>query len=118
MNKFLYFASGAPDGTAGTEEVILVPVENVSHFEMDSATRLNIHLKGVEQEKAADGTDASVVGLTVTSGKYKEALQDIVASINAHPNGDPFVVIADGVNSVFASAHITAVAAISVIDAS
>ena len=118
MDKMLYFASGAPDGTAGTEEVILVPVENISHFEMDSATRLNIHFKGVEQEKAADGTDASLVGLTITSGKYKEALQDITAAINAHPNGDPFIVVADEVNSKYASAHVTACASIAIVDAS
>ena len=31
----------------------------------------------------------------------------ICAKINAHPNGDPFIVIADDVNSVYAHADIT-----------
>ena len=34
-------------------------------------------------------------------------MQDIVAKINAHPNGDPFIVVSDDSNSVFADARIT-----------
>ena len=34
MNKFLYFAVAAPDGTASDEEVVMFPVAKLSHFEM------------------------------------------------------------------------------------
>ena len=37
----------------------------------------------------------------------KDPIKDIVAKINAHPNGDPFITIADNVNQEYASAHIT-----------
>jgi hypothetical protein len=120
MNKFLYFSKGAPDATEGTEEVIMVPVEHVSHFEMQSATRLDVHFtKAVGQvieDADAGDNNRSIAALDITSGKHKEVLQDIAAAINAHPNLDPCVVIADSQNSVFASAHITSCVGIDVID--
>ena len=120
MEKYLYFASAAADGTAGDEEVIMVRAENVSHFEMDTATRLNIHFKkDVAQEVlGSDGDDQNLVGLTITTGKHKEVLSAICSAINEAPVGNGFVVIADGENSKFASPHITAVAAMSIVDAS
>ena len=51
--------------------------------------------------------DRDTVTLTVTSNTEKAVMAAIVAAINAHPNGDPFVVIADDVNSVYAHADIT-----------
>ena len=118
MDKFLYFAAGAPDGTASTEEIVLFPVAQISHFEMASATSLRVYFESSQENDADSGIDAAHVVLTIASGKYKEALQDIVAAINAHPNGDPFIVVADDVNSKYASAHITACASIAVVDAS
>ena len=120
MEKFLYFASAAADGTAADEEVIMVGANDISHFEMDTATRLNIHLKkDVAQEVlGSDGDDQNLVGLTITSGKHKEVLSDICSAINGAPVGNGFIVIADGENSKFASPHITAVAAINIVDAS
>ena len=121
MEKFLYFASAAADGTAGDEEVIMVRAENVSHYEMDTATRLNIHFKkDVAQEVlGGDGDDQNLVGLTITSGKHKEVLEAIAGAINAASAiNSPFVVIADAENSKFIHDDITAVAAISIVDAS
>ena len=118
MDKFLYFAAGAPDGTASTEEVVMFPVAQLSHFEMASATSLRVYFESSQENDADSGIDAAHAVLTITSGKYKEALQDIVGAINAHPNGDPFVVVADEVNSKYASTHITACASIAIVDAS
>ena len=111
MDKMLYFAAAAPDGTASTEQVVMFPVAQLSHFEMASATSLRVYFESSQENDADSGIDAAHAVLTIASGKYKEALQDITAAINAHPNGDPFIVIADAVNSVYAHADITGVAA-------
>ena len=118
MDKFLYFAAAAPDGTASTEQVVMFPVAQISHFEMASATSLRVYFESSQELDADSGIDAAHAVLTIASGKNKEALQDISAAINAHPNGDPFIVVADEVNSKYASAHITACASIAVVDAS
>ena len=118
MDKFLYFASAAPEGTASDEEVVLFPVAQISHFEMASATSMRVYFESTQENQGTSGVDAAHVVLTIASGKYKEALQDIVSAINAHPNGDPFVTVADEVNSVYASAHVTACASVAVVDAS
>jgi len=116
MDKFLYFSKGTIDGTTSTEEVAMFPVGKISHFEMANATDLKIYF-AASQEFNKD-VDNAVVSLDITSGKHKEVLQDISAAINAHPNGDPCIVIADEENSVYASAHITACASVVVVEAS
>ena len=118
MKKFLYFAVSAPDGTAGTEQVACFPADQLSHFEMSTATQMRVYFESSQENDADSGIDAAHVVLTITTGKYKEALADVVGAINAHPNGDPFIVVADEVNSKYASAHITACASISIVDAS
>tara|TARA_R110002012_G_C11217021_1_gene562072 strand:- start:60 stop:416 length:357 start_codon:yes stop_codon:yes gene_type:complete len=118
MNKFLYFASAAPDGTSSTEQVAMFPVANISHFEMHSATALRVYFNSGQESDEDSGIDRPVVVLTVTTGKHKEALQDISGAINGHPNLDPCIVIADTENSVFCSSHITACASVAVVDAS
>ena len=118
MDKYLYFATGAPDSGGGDEEVLMIGENNISHFEMANATTLQIFAKeGAEQEAQADGDDNIIITLTVDTGKHKEALQDIAATINgpAHSNG--FAVIADSENSLFCSDFISACASIVVVDA-
>ena len=117
-HKLLYFASAAPDGTASTEQVVAIPANNISHYEMGSATRLNIFAKtGVGQEAMADGVNHIVIGLTVVSGKSKEALTAIATQLN-YEKGPALLVVADDVNGKYIDENITAVAAISVVDAS
>ena len=121
MEKFLYFASAAPDGTAGTEEVIMVRADNVSHYEMDTATRLNIHLKkDVAQEVlGADGDDQNLVGITITSGKHKEVMEYLASIFQATRRvANGFTVVADSENKVFGHPHITGCNVIEVVDAS
>ena len=118
MNKYLYFASAAADSNAANEEVAMFPAAQLSHFEMATATSLRVYFESSQENDADSGIDAAHVVLTIATGKYKEALQDISSAINAHPNMDPCIVIADSVNSVFASTHITACASIAVVDAS
>ena len=57
----------------------------------------------------ADGGQDQIK-LTIADGKEKVIIQDLVAAINAHPNGDPFVVVADDENGVYVNSNITAVA--------
>jgi len=120
MEKYLYFASAAPDGTASTEQVVCFPVRQMSHMEYISATSLRIYFESSQENDADSGIDAAHAVLTVTSGKHKEAMQDIVNAI-AEPSiagSNMFVTIADSEDSVFCSTHITACASIAVVDAS
>ena len=114
----LYFASAAPDGTAGTEEVACFPAAQMSHMEMASATSMRVYFNS-NQEQDLSGVDSAHAVLTVTEGKHKEAMQDIVEIINRANGGNyGFINIADSENSVFCSTHITACASIAVVDAS
>ena len=118
MDKYLYFSTGAIDAGGGDEECVMIGENNISHFEMADATTLQIFAKeGAEQEAQADGDNNTIITLTVTTGKHKEALQDLAATINgpAHSNG--FAVIADSENSKFCSDFISACASIVVVDA-
>ena len=119
VEKYLYFASAAPDGTAATEQVVCFPADQMSHMEYISATSLRIYFESSQENDADSGIDAAHAVLTVTSGKHKEAIQDIVEAINRASGGNyGFINIADSENSVFCSTHITACASIAVVDAS
>ena len=119
MKNMLYFASAAPDGTASTEQVVCFPADQMSHMEYISATSLRIYFESSQENDADSGIDAAHAVLTVTSGKHKEAMQDIVEVINRPCGGNfGFIDIADSENSVFCSTHITACASIAVVDAS
>jgi hypothetical protein len=56
------------------------------------------------------GAEHDSVALTVTADSEKTVFSSIVSKINAHPNGDPFIVIADDVNSIYADSNISACA--------
>ena len=118
--KFLYFGSTADD-TGSTEEIIMVPVENVSHWEVSGTTSLDCWLKtGVSQTADNDGDITNIrVRLTVTAagGNMKKVLQSITQLINSHPHSDGFLVVADDENSVYCNSLITACNSIEVVDA-
>ena len=117
MKKFLYFASAAPDGTAGDEEVVCFPADQLSHMEMASATSMRVYFNS-NQEQDLSGVDSAHAVLTITSGKHKDVMTALAQLINGGPNSDGFLVIADEENSVYAHADITACASIAVVDAS
>ena len=119
MENYLYFASAAPEANAANEEVACFPAGQLSHFEMASATSLRVYFESSQENDADSGIDAAHVVLTVTTGKHKEAIQDIVEAINRPSGGNfGFVNIADSENSVFCSTHVTACASMAVVDAS
>ena len=115
--KHLYFAAAAPDGTASTEQVVMFPVSQVSHYEMASATSLRVYFESSQENDADSGIDAAHVVLTIASGKYNQALNDIAKEI-ANAYGDALITVADEVNSKYVSSHITACASIAIVDAS
>ena len=51
MDKFLYFASAAPEGTASDEEVVMFPVAQISHFEMASATSIRVYFESTQENQ-------------------------------------------------------------------
>jgi len=124
MKKMLYFCSAAADDTGGTEEIIMVPADNVSHWEVSGTASLDCYFKtGVGQETNTGDADIhvdhSTVRLVVTagSGNMKTVLQSITRTIN-NMKTDGFIVIADDENSVYCDPLITGVNQITVIDAS
>ena len=119
MKKFLYFASGAPDATTGTEEVATFPADKLSHLEMHTATALRCYFTSNQELDNDAGIDAPVIQLTITSGKHKEVMEAITGAIaSANAINSPFIVVADSENSKFLHADITACASVAVVDAS
>ena len=96
MNKFLYFQDGNNDAYC-------YPLERFIGFKHAADTTLLMEFKPLTDDR--DNIDT--VTLTITSNKEKDAIKDVVAKINAHPNGDTFITIADNVNQEYASAYIT-----------
>jgi hypothetical protein len=116
MDKYLYFRSVTAVGDDdGSDASMMVPVANFkgAHPTDDDSIQLTF----TSLYNAFDGNSAIVsdyVKLTTGTNKAKEACQDIVAAINAHPNGDPFIIIADDVASKYVSSNITACETITV----
>jgi len=118
MKKFLYFAVSAPDGTASTEQVACFPVDQLSHFEMASATAMRVYFHS-NQEQDLSGVDSAHAVLTINTGKHKEAMEALAGACDAASAiNTPFIVVADSENSKFLHSSITACASIAVVDAS
>ena len=118
MKKFLYFSAGTPDGTASTEEVACFPADQLSHFELATATQLRVYFHS-NQEQDLSGVDSAHAVLTITSGKHKEVIEAISGAI-ASPAAInvPMITVADEENSSYIHADITACASIAIVDAS
>ena len=121
--KFLYFGQTADD-TGSTEEIIMVPVENVSHWEVAGTAALDVFFKSSVGQETTTGdadvhVDHSKVRLVVTAGagNMKSVLQSIAGAINA-THSDGLIVIADDENSVYCNPLITSINAITILDAS
>tara|TARA_R100001510_G_C7646934_1_gene204264 strand:+ start:1824 stop:2153 length:330 start_codon:yes stop_codon:yes gene_type:complete len=103
MNKFLVFIDAADDAAC-------YPVENLLAITCASDGAVNLKFKSSIGSGGTDGASADTVALTVTADTEKTVFSSIVSAINAHPNGDPFVVVADDVNSVYVDSNISACA--------
>ena len=100
MDKFLYFSSGA-------NNTHCYPVSALKKIDNGASNRLDLFF-----HPGAAGADGSLdqIKLTIVDASEKTIVQDLVAAINAHPNGDPLVVVADDENGVYVNSNITAVA--------
>ena len=94
MDKFFYFrdvADEEDDDDASAS--VVVPVKNITAIgPHNSITTLNIWFKNLKNEAVND-----YVTLTVTRGKMKEVMAELVSAMNSGPHSDGFVVIADNV---------------------
>tara|TARA_A100000172_G_C2958353_1_gene81576 strand:+ start:169 stop:525 length:357 start_codon:yes stop_codon:yes gene_type:complete len=118
MKKFLYFSAGAPDSDAATEQVACFPADQLSHFEMASATSMRVYFHS-NQEQDLSSVDSAHAVLTITSGKHKEAIEAITGAIaSAAAINVPMITVADEENSKYINPFITACASIAVVDAS
>ena len=114
----MYFAVSAPDGTASTEQVACFPADQLSHFEMSTATQMRVYFHS-NQEQDLSSVDSAHAVLTITTGKHKEVMEALSGAIaSANAINVPMIVVADSENSKFLHANITACASIAVVDAS
>ena len=100
MEKFLCIGSG-------TDDACMYPLKNLRGLAVTAESTILMTFNSFRNGTADN--DRDTVTLTTTADKEKDVFAGICAQINAHPNGDPFVVIADDVNSVYAHADITSV---------
>ena len=118
MEKYLYFRTQATIGDDDDiAQSVMHPASSFVGGYPTSDTALTLAFRSMNNQR--DMADNSVVVadtvvLTIGTNKAKEALQDIVAAINAHPNGDPFIVVADDLSTgtSYVGSNITACGAI------
>ena len=101
MDKFLVFIDGADDAAC-------YPLANL--LGITCASDGAVLMKFKSSVGGSTGAEHDSVALTVTADSEKTVFSSIVSKINAHPNGDPFIVIADDVNSIYADSNISACA--------
>ena len=95
MKKYFYFrdvTDEIDDDDASAS--IVVPVSNITGIGPASITTLNVFFKNAKNEPSND-----YVTLTVTRGRLKEVMQELVAAMNSGPHSDGFVVVADNVTT-------------------
>ena len=99
---FLYFQDG-------NDDAYCYPLSKFKGFRHKANGTLLMTFHTVETESAAT-TEVDTITLTLATNKEKDAITDIVNRINGGPNMTGIISIADNVNQVYASTHITDVA--------
>ena len=101
MEKYLYFQDGNDDAYA-------YPLDRFIGFVHNS--NLTLLMKFLPFTDDADSIDT--VTLAIPENKEKDAINDIVNLINKTPNKQNVITIADNVNQVYASTHVTDVSSV------
>ena len=126
-NNYFYFRSVTDeDADIDATNSVMVPTKNITGMEpYDAITKIRIWFENVTAPTLAGGSfdkipnNQSYVDLTVTRGKLKDVIAEIVSAINAGPRHDGVTVVADDVTTdydgstragVYLSNDITAVA--------
>mgnify|MGYP003108623194 CR=1 FL=1 len=95
MEKYFYFRDATnEDADLSAAVSATIPVSRITGIGPRSITTLDIWFKSLKNEKINE-----YVTLTVTRGKLKEVMAEIVAAMNSHPHNDGFVVVADTVTT-------------------
>tara|TARA_R100000808_G_scaffold1141_1_gene5300 strand:- start:89 stop:466 length:378 start_codon:yes stop_codon:yes gene_type:complete len=120
MEKYLYFRTQAT--LADDDDIAqsaMYPVSSLKGIHPTSDTAITLWFEPQIRDES-DAQDGNVVNndsvvLTTGTNKAKEAMQDLVEAINAHPNMDPFIVVGDdNASSYIGNGNITAVGAITI----
>jgi len=132
--NFLYFrqvADMADDGSAGDVDgpgSVMFPASSFRYMNPTGDGTITLYFDNVRADNKTASPQSDTVSLTVTQGKEKEAMQDIMSAINSNPT-DGFVIMADDCtttdsatsaladlsrNSSYCSSHVTAVTAINI----
>lgn len=120
MEKYLYFrtqATLADDDDIAQSAMYPVSSLKGTHPTSDTAITLFFEPQIRDESDAQDGNVVNNDSVVLTTGtnKAKEAMQDLVEAINAHPNMDPFIVVGDdNASSYIGNGNITAVGAITI----
>ena len=96
METLLYFSTG--DGVNAIGEAYVAPLSRLRSIEPVSATTMGINF--ISNERFQD-----TITLTITSGKFKEAIIGIHDAIKGSNGG--VATICDSDNSIFATSEIT-----------
>ena len=101
MDRYLYFAEGTDES-----DVLCLPVNQVLGLDIDAADTIEVYFNDLGGADTNDG----IVVLNITSGKTKEVAKAIVEAMNS--SVDPFIVVADDVNSEYLHPNLTSCGAI------
>ena len=96
MEKFFYFRDATNEDTDLTSAVsATIPVSRITGIApVGDNTSLFIYFKSLKNEYVNEYVD-----LTVTNGKLKEVMAQLVQVMNGGPHSDGFVVVADTVTT-------------------
>ena len=97
MDRYLYFANGSNEG-----DVLCVPVSQIEGMDV---TTDNTSVKIYGNDLGGVDSNDLLVVVNCTAGKTKEVMKAITEACNF--SVDPFIVVADDINSEFLSADIT-----------
>ena len=106
MEKFLYFMEQTDGIFNADNDAYCVPTSKFRGFKANgTTTELEMHFESL-LGIGADIAAVDKVILTITENKHKEVIEAISDKITF--GTDPFVVVSDGSNSVFAHSDVTA----------
>jgi hypothetical protein len=95
MEKYFYFRDATNEDADLTAAVsATIPVSRITGMGPRSTTAIDIWFSSLKNEKANE-----YATLTVTRGKIREVMAELVQAMNGGPHSDGFVVIADNVTT-------------------
>ena len=95
MKKFFYFRDATnEDADLSAAVSATVPVENITGMAPTATTTLSVFFKSLKNETLNEHVE-----LTITLGKIKEVMAELVQAMNGGPHSDGFIVVADNVTT-------------------